>query len=251
MKRWLYGVAGCVGAIFCTQIAFGAGSEMDILLKKLQQKGILTAAEADEIARETRQAAAEAQKAETKEAVAKASELPDWIKNTKFKGDIRLRYEARDREDDQRGTQGRGRFRLRAGLETQVAEGITAGFGLKSGTGDQRSPNQTMTNVFTGKSVWTDYAYARYAPAPWFSIIGGKFTNPIWQPFDMLNSNEVNPEGAAVQSAGKVSENVSLLFNEGIFVLNDNNGHPPGALQILYSMPSSPASSGTSPRTPS
>jgi hypothetical protein len=236
---------------------------MDILLKKLQQKGILTAAEADEIARETRQAAAEAQKAEEqKAAAAKAqmkaevkaeakSELPDWIKNTKFKGDIRLRYEARDRDDDQRGTQGRGRFRLRAGLDTTVTEGITAGFGLKSGTGDQRSPNQTMTNVFTGKSVWTDYAYARYAPAPWFSIIGGKFTNPIWQPFDMLNSNEVNPEGAAVQSAGKVSENVSLLFNEGIFVLNDNNGHPPGALQILYSMPSSPASSGTSPRTPS
>jgi hypothetical protein len=219
MKRWLYGVAGCVGALFISQVAFGASSEMEILLKKLQEKGILSAEEAKDIAAETKQAAAESKEKETK-----TSELPDWVKNTKFKGDVRLRYEARDREDDTRGTQGRGRFRLRAGAETAITDQITAGFGLASGTGDQRSANQTLGGDFTRKSIWIDYAYAKWAPTKWFSIMGGKFTNPIWQPSDMLISSDVNPEGAAVKLEGKVNDRFTLLFNGGLFVLEDRNG---------------------------
>jgi hypothetical protein len=226
MKGWWYVVAGCIVALFCTQIAY-ASSEMEILLKKLQEKGILSATEAQEIANETKQAAAAekaAEKAEIKEAVAKTSALPDWIKNTKFKGDLRLRYEARDREDDGRGTQGRGRFRLRAGIETAVNDQVTVGFGVISGSGDQRSGNQTFTNVFTKKSIWFDYAYAKYAPVNWFSAIGGKFNNPIWQPSDMLISNDINPEGVAVRFENQAAKNVGVFFNGGLFVLNDSNG---------------------------
>jgi hypothetical protein len=227
MKRWLYGIAGCIGVLFCAQLAFGASGEMEILLKKLQEKGILSAEEATSIAAETKKAAAE--EAKSKEAVAKGSDLPDWIKNTKFKGDLRLRYEARDREDDGRGTQGRGRYRLRAGVETAVNDQITAGFGLTSGTGDQRSGNTTFSNTFTKKSVWFDYAYAKYAPVNWFSATGGKFTNPIWQPADMLISNDINPEGVAVKLDRQASENVGIFFNGGLFVLNDNNSASTGS----------------------
>jgi hypothetical protein len=218
---------------------------MEILLKKLQEKGILTASEADEIAKETRKAVAEekaemkeaaekaaAQKMESKEAGGKGMELPDWVKNTKFKGDLRLRYEARDRDDDARGTQGRGRFRLRAGADTTVADGVTAGFGLASGIGDQRSANQTVTNVFTRKSIWVDYAYAKYAPAKWLSLTGGKFANPIWQPSDMLISNDVNPEGAALRLDHQVG-NFGLYFNGGLFVLDDRNSLSPSSTDPL------------------
>lgn len=58
MKTTFYILAGSIVALFCSQIVY-AGSEMEILLRKLQQKGILTAAEADEIAQETRRAVGE------------------------------------------------------------------------------------------------------------------------------------------------------------------------------------------------
>jgi hypothetical protein len=243
MRAWKYVAAGCVVALFCSQGAYAASSEMEILLKKLQEKGILTSEEAEGIAKETRQAA-EAQKAEVKETAAKAAAetvekkgavLPDWVKNTKVKGDLRLRYEARDREDDARGEQGRGRFRLRAGAETTIADGITAGFGLATGTGDQRSANQTMGGLFTRKSFWIDYAYARYAPVPWLSLIGGKFANPVWQPSDMLISTDVTPEGAAVKLEAPVSPKVGLFFNAASFVLTDRNGASvSGADPMMY-----------------
>jgi hypothetical protein len=216
---------------FTTHAAF-ASSEMDILLKKLQEKGILTATEAADIAKETKAAAAQAQAAaptqggEQKKAEAvpaKSAELPEWIKNTKLKGDLRLRYEAADREEDSRGTKGRGRFRLRAGVDTTITDTISAGFGLATGTGDERSANQTFSNIFTRKSIWADYAYAKWTPAKWFSATGGKFTNPIWQPSDMLISTDVNPEGGALQFTTQAAPNIGLSFTGGVFILDDRN----------------------------
>jgi len=233
MKRWLYGVAGCVGAIFCTQIALAAGSEMDILLKKLQEKGILSAEEATGIAAETKKVAA----AETKETAAKASELPDWIKNTKFKGDLRFRYESGEKNDDLNGPRQRERFRLRAGLETTITDGLSVGFGLstamsgsdttsapfiKKPGGDPRSQNQTFQDAFSRKDVWIDYAYARYAPTKWFTLMGGKFANPIWQPSDMLITTDMNLEGAALRLKPKLTDSIGLIFNAGYFILDEN-----------------------------
>lgn len=225
MKKLFYVLICSLVTLFFTQSVYGASSEMEILLKKLQEKGVLTASEAESISKETKEAAAAVEKAaEKKEQTAKASELPDWIKNTKFKGDLRLRYEPRDREDDARGTAGRARFRLRAGVEAAVNKDVTVGFGLATGSGDQRSANQTMTGTFTRKDIWVDYAYARYTPVKWFSIMGGKFVNPIWQPGDMLISTDVNPEGAAFKMEGQVAPNFSLFLNGAVFVLDDRNG---------------------------
>jgi hypothetical protein len=237
MRRWLCSIAGSVGILFLAQAAFGAGSEMEILLKKLQEKGVLTPAEANEIAKETKQAAAAEKAAEKAEAAkeAKALELPEWIKNTKVKGDLRLRYENRDRENDGRGSQGRERYRVRVSAETKVADGVSAGFGLASGTGDQRSQNQTMGGDWTSKDVWINLAYAKYAPTNWLSFIGGKFNNPIWQPNEMLISNQVNPEGGALQFQRKMSDDLMLGFNGGMFVIEDrSSGKPSQPDPIAY-----------------
>jgi hypothetical protein len=233
MKVWVLGIAVVVGMLFCAQGAGAASSEMDILLKILQKKGVLTEEEAGAIATEAKQAAAEAKKAEeqkavatkaeAKEAPAKGADLPDWIKNTKFKGDLRLRYETRDREDDGRGEMSRGRFRLRAGLETAVADNITAGFGLISGTGDLRTGNQTFTGTFNKKDVWIDNAFVRYAPVKWFSLTGGKFVNPFYQPGEMLIANDINMEGAAARLETMIAPSVNLSFNTGGFIMDDRS----------------------------
>jgi hypothetical protein len=243
MKRWFCFVLSLISIplcfVFSAQPVYGASSEMDILLKKLVEKGIFTPSEAESLGKEVQAAAAaqkEAEKKELKELASKESGVPDWVKNTKFKGDLRLRYEARDRQDDVRGTQGRGRFRLRAGAETAINEQVTVGFGLASGTGDQRSANQTFGNAFNRKSIWVDYAYAKYAPVKWFSLTGGKFANPIWQPSDMLISADINPEGAALKVEGQMASNIALFFNGGVFVLNDSNGSSPSTADPLISV---------------
>jgi hypothetical protein len=82
---------------------------------------------------------------------------------------------------------------------------------------------------FSRKDVWIDYTYAQYKPTKWLSVVGGKFSSPIWQPSDMLISTEINPEGTAVAVNYSISSAVSFLFNGGLFVLSDANGATTGS----------------------
>lgn len=76
--------------LFISNTAFA--SEVDVLLQKLVEKGILNAQEAQEVRTETNEEMAKAakQKQEDYKELGKGS-LPDWVKNIKFKGDFRLR----------------------------------------------------------------------------------------------------------------------------------------------------------------
>ena len=104
---------------------------------------------------------------------------PDWIKNMKFSGDLRLRYDMLEREPLESSTapdiaRNRGRFRLRLGAETQILDDVKVGFGLASGNGNPRSTNQTFDSEFLKKPVTIDYAFAEYKPLKWLSISAGK-----------------------------------------------------------------------------
>ena len=130
-----------VGCLFLSfaNTAVMAG-QVDILINKLVEKGMLSRSEAEELLtemqkegerekQEIKQVAAEAAKEEAK---AKGVDLPKWVENTTFKGDIRLRYQGQER-DNSDGTKGthrsRGRFRLRAGIESEINPKWKAGFG--------------------------------------------------------------------------------------------------------------------------
>jgi hypothetical protein len=242
MKKWFYALTGLFIALFCTQLVYGASSEMEVLLKILEKKGIITSSEAESIAKETKEIAAkEAVKA--KETSAKKEwEVPDWVKNTKFKGDLRLRGEIADRaENNTKGTRERERYRLRVGADTTITDQVMVGFGLGSGeyasalagaNGNARSGNQTLTDSFTRKPIWIDYAYAKYQPTKWLSIMGGKFNNPVWQPSDFLLSNEVNPEGAAIKLSGSVSSYVDLFFDGAFYLLSERTSDPDAVMYV-------------------
>jgi hypothetical protein len=241
MKKWFYALTGLFIAIFCTQSAYGASSEIEVLLKILEKKGIITSSEAETIAKETKEITAKEETKAKEMSVAKKGEAkngweaPEWLKNTKFKGDLRLRGELSDRAETSSGTRERERYRLRLGAETKITDQVTVGVGLGSGeyastsagaNGNARSQNQTMSDSFTRKPVWIDYAYARYQPAKWFSIIGGKFNNPVWQPFDFLLTNDINPEGAAIKLSGTVSPYVDLFFDGAFYLLSERTSDP-------------------------
>src|SRR3989338_2452723 len=90
-RRWLVGATVLVAAS-CLPGATQAASEVDILLNKLVEKGVLTNVEAGLIRREVSETKETRNKELAKEIV------PDSARNWKWKGDLRLRNEYRNQE---------------------------------------------------------------------------------------------------------------------------------------------------------
>jgi hypothetical protein len=191
-------------------------NEIETLLNKLVEKGVLTGAEAQQVLVETRE------EERKKIAQVKHDILPEWIQKTKLTGDFRLReqYEKQNNGEDRWRT----RFRLRLGLETQVVDKFKVGFGIASGDkNDPRSTNQTLQNFFDDKSIYIDYAYGQYNPFKWLTLVGGKFKNPLFSPADLIWDTDITPEGGSAQFNYNVCDNLGLFTNVGFFILDERN----------------------------
>lgn len=195
--------------------------EMDLLLQKLVEKGLLTPGEAQQV------------KTETKEEIrkeisqAKYDLLPEWLQRVKLKGDFRLRYEW-DKDKGQEDNN-RARIRVRLGVDTKINDQMKVGVGIATGkTSDPRSTNVTLGNSSSTntpasfKDIILDYAYAQYSPRTWLTLTGGKFKNLIWQPTDLLWDGDLNPEGAAMQFDYRLNPTVGLFANTMFFWLRND-----------------------------
>lgn len=134
------------------------------------------------------------------------SALPTWLKDLKFSGDLRLRYQAHVFNDDTKN-RNRGRFRLRFGfVKTFLDNQMEVGFRLGSGETrlvdgaplgqDASSPNQSFTDNFSRKPIWIDLVYAKYRPKQikGLTILGGKMQTPMVHT-DLTWDSDINPEG--------------------------------------------------------
>jgi hypothetical protein len=209
---------GTILFVFMVTTRLSHASEIETLLNKLVEKGVLTPAEAQAVLVETRE--------EEKKKIAEVKHdiLPEWIQKTKLKGDFRVReqYEYRDKTREARW---RSRFRLRIGLETKVNDKFLVGFGIATGSSDPRSTMQTFQDTFSHKSVTIDYAFGQYTPTNWLTLIGGKFQNPLFtlRSEDPYWDADINPEGAAAKFNYKLCDEFSLFANAGFFVLDEND----------------------------
>jgi polyhydroxyalkanoate synthesis regulator phasin len=199
---------------------FAATTQVDALIEKLVEKGILNRQEAIKLKAEV----AKDEKIVREEGLKQS--LPQWVREMKLKGDFRLRYQHENRKGT--GALGRtiarerGRFRLRLGAETKVNDQTKLHFGLASGSdGDPRSTNQTFQDSFAKKSVWIDYAYVEYAPWAGLAFLGGKMKNPLWEPGDMLWDTDINPEGVAAKFKWKLNPKVETYANSAVFILEE------------------------------
>ncbi|MDD5644661.1 MAG: putative porin [bacterium] len=229
MKKLLFVVAVALSVL--TGTAAVKAGEIDLLVDKLVEKGILTRGEAQQIITETQE--------EVRREVAsmEAPGLPKWVQKMSFKGDLRLRYQWTKRETNPGVPQverNRGRYRLRFGVETYVVDNVSVGFGVATGDGDPRSTNQTFTNSFEKPSIRWDYAYAKYSPADWITFIGGKMQNPLWRPTDLVWDTDITPEGGAVQFKHGIYDNLDFYINAGLFVLDESAGDE--ADPLLYAI---------------
>lgn len=217
----------CMALLFCAVPAGTEAGEVDILVEKLVQKGILTKQDAEEILKEVKEQARQERTAvvqETKEALKKESpqlfaDIPEWVQKMKLKGDLRLRYEMTNR--DEHADRHRGRYRLRLGLITPINEQIKVGFGLASGGSDPRSTNETLDNSFERGDLRLDYAYASFRPWNWLALIGGKFPNPLFMPSDLLFDTDIRPEGVSALFTHRASQNIEFFMNTGFWVIDE------------------------------
>ena len=219
IKRFTFLIA----AIFSLFIAGSAyAGEIDILLQKLVEKGVLTNGEAQQIATETKEQV-------RKEIVQGKNEiLPQWLQQVKLKGDFRLRYEW-DKDKAQKD-QSRARIRMRLGLESKVNENVKMAVGIATGsTADPRSRNVTLgtdantTNTpGSAKTIVLDYAYGQYTPFNGFVLTGGKFYNPLWQPHDVFWKGDITPEGAALNFTRKLGPKIDVFMNDMFFWMKND-----------------------------
>lgn len=207
---------------------FAATTQVDALIEKLVDKGILTRQEAIGLKAEI----AEDEKIVREEGLKQS--LPSWVRDTKLKGDFRVRYQWEKRKGTNNSTErDRGRMRLRAGLETKVNDQIKVHFGLASGGTDPRSTNQTFENTFELKDIRLDYAYAEYTPFKWATLFGGRIKNPIWEPGDMLWDTDIHPEGVSGKFKWKLTPNLEPYMNTALFLLDENSSTADPAMYVF------------------
>lgn len=207
--------------------SFVFAGEVDILVDKLVEKNILTKSEAnvilEEVKREGDKEKEEIKKAAV-DAVKEKGDLPDWVKRTKIKGDVRVRYQAQNTDNDERPSRNRGRMRVRLGIENEINDKWAAGIGMASGSDDPRSNNQTFDDVFDTKGWNLDYAYASYRPSEVINITVGKMKNPFYTTKDLIWDSDLNPEGVAVEFNKKLSSNVKFFGTATYFLMEEDSG---------------------------
>jgi len=221
MKKVFVVAAVILGILTSEALSFATTTQVDSLIEKLVDKGILTKSEGIELKGEIA-----ADEKILREEGFKQS-LPSWVQDMKLKGDLRVRYQNERR--DSTNSRNRGRLRLRLGLETKVNEKVKVGIGLASGgnasnAGDSRSTNQTLENAFEKPDLRIDYAFAEYKPTDWAGITAGKMLSPFWVPKDLLFDSDLSFDGGSVNLSKKFNaDKLELFFNTGFFILDENS----------------------------
>lgn len=222
IKRIFFTAAIC-GVLFLgiENRCFAASTQVDALIEKLVEKGVLSKEEARSVKVEIM----EDEKIAREEGL--KQNLPSWIQNTKIKGDLRLRYQNKHDKATNNASKDTsiGRVRMRLGLESKINEKLLAGIGIASGSGDPRSTNISFGGYNSKKTLVLDYAYAKYNPLSWVNFVGGKMllNDAFWEPTDLIWDTDITPEGAIMQYSKKVSPNAEAFVNAGVLIVDTDS----------------------------
>jgi hypothetical protein len=193
--------------------------EIDKLAAILAEKGIISYGQAQRIITETNE--------EVRQRTASGSNenIPSWIQNIKFGGDIRLRYQADYSPSD--NTRSRERMRLRFGFEARPVENLTAAFGLATGKTSGGSDSEPTSTNFTfqgfGKApIFIDYAYLQYDISGIGKLNAGKLKAAMvtWNIKQLIWDTDTSPEGITFNFNRDLGKGFGLFGNAGWIILN-------------------------------
>ena len=227
----LIATATLVGSMFTTT----AAETVEQKLARFEAQ--LTALQAQVTqAQETQLSPAVAKAIQDQVAAASTSKvsIAKHIEKFKFKGDLRLRHETRERNANGSDRQ-RFRQRFRLGFTFETSEDWEVGFGLST-PNNSRSRNDTYQANFGNSNLVVDYAYIKHDVNDQLSFIGGQ-TKKTHIGSKLLWDSDIRPIGATAQ------------FKEGNFfgsasVYNTSNGEisdkvsygTMGLVQVGYKM---------------
>ena len=229
MKRRMFTLVLMCMVLICFGAQETLAAEVDILINKLVEKRIITQDEATELIGEmAREGARENEAIKTVVAAAAKEEaknnkqvLPKWVENMTLSGDLRVRYQTEDVDNDNNPSRNRWRIRLRPGLDSKINDKWKIGFGLATGSDDPISTNQTLENEFQSPDIRLDYAYAQYSPTKDIKIMAGKLKNPLYTTKDLMWDGDARPDGLAATFNFKASDKVSFFITPAYFMLEE------------------------------
>ncbi len=154
---------------------------------------------------------------EVKESGKSNIKLGKLVEELKVKGDLRLRYELHNQDDETDPSEQRRdryRYRLRLGGEWKLENDFIIGtrFAIGGGT----STNETMSNQ-ANPLLGVDRVYVQYRGFEDFKLTAGRMPNPF-EKNELIWDGDLNPEGASVQY------NAGSLFVNAAAIVVDNDG---------------------------
>jgi hypothetical protein len=230
--------------------------EIDILLTKLVEKNVLTPAEAQIIADETKLQV-------TKDiAQAKSISSPEWTQRIRWGGDVRFRTQGdwgkpvnnqvfrgvntnpqatgaqpATNNTDLRNQRIRERVRGRFWMEGKVNDFTYSGVRFAGGLTDSRSTNDTLDDYWSKDFVMFDQYWMRFdAPSDFVRDYGQYFSDlKLWAgrfniPFEyseIVWDSDINPQGMALQYGSADirlmdgTPSFNIFTNLGFFWLNE------------------------------
>ena len=196
-----------------------SAAEIDLLLDKLVEKGVLTPIEAQILLEETKEEVAK------QLAQGTSFSIPTWAQKMNLKGDVRLRFQLDKKAGDPERS--RARYRLRFSGEPSIIDEFKVGFQFASGGADPRSNNQTLQNSFETPDLRLNYVFAQYMPAPGLGLIGGKFKREaaLWQTSDLFWDSDINVEGASAAFSGVTVPGLELFASASAWVLDESSSN--------------------------
>lgn len=226
-------IAGVFGAS-----ATPAFADMETLLDKLHEKGVLSDDDYQNMRTETRadrraQALKEAQEEEKKQQPAPDSarfKMSDAIKSMELYGDMRLRYENRLAIAPTAAELERQRWRyaLRVGVRGDIGSDFFYGLRLETGQYG-RSAWVTYADDNAGQGgkssqaakfndgVNVGLAFLGWKPTSWLQVIGGRQPNPLYTT-PMVWDPDITPEGLAEKLSFNLTDNFNLFGGASQFV---------------------------------
>ncbi|MDA0840215.1 MAG: putative porin [Planctomycetota bacterium] len=212
--------------------------DRDSLIKILQTKGILSAAEAETVRAQDQagfatkselMAVKDEVQAVVRETPAGGSSMPKWLDGLYINGDIRTRYEGFDFDGSDLGQadkkqRNRGRVRLRLGLGKEWDNGV--GVHVRLATGSTTNPT-TTNQTFEGaanKNFNLDRAYMTYSPEKWewLTLTAGRMPNPFVNTM-LVWDGDLNFDGIAEKVSYQAFEHIELFWTAGQFVFEEES----------------------------
>lgn len=233
-----------ISSIICLSGSIAHAGEVDVLINKLVEKGVLSPSEAQIVMDDTKL------RVSKDLAEQQAYSVPDWTQRIKWGGDVRFRTQgdwgknntrtlgSNDGIENQRI---RNRIRGRFYMDAKVNDFTYASVRFAGGATNVRSTNDTTDDYWSKKYAMFDWYYIRFeAPAAIHRDFGQYFNDvKLWAgkfpiPFEyseLVWDSDTNPSGVALQYVSPDLGNKGMIplfniySNTAMLWLNENQSY--------------------------